>query len=145
MGYKTKIWDRKSPESPYFLLEKGIFKNLNVASVGYVVDRFLDSRFNNKVHKYTVKLGPIDTGKEEVHYTVYDVACIEGIDITEEDISSGKCLVLVIFLDTNPKNIYSMVHGYNQRVSDKLGTTEGVEDIMHDYRNAVIIGKLKVQ
>lgn len=143
MGYKSKLWDRESVEAPYFALEKGIYKNLNVASLGYVVDLVLDERLNNKTYKYTVKLGPIDTGKTEVHYTIYDVACIEGVEITKEEIDSGNCLVLIVFLDTNPKNLYAQVHGYNKKVSDKLGDTSGVQDIMHDYRNAVIIGKLK--
>jgi hypothetical protein len=145
MGYKSKNWDTHTKEASFFILEKGIFKNLNVASLGYVTSRSLDPRFHNKVYKYSITLGPKEQGKQDSYYEIYDVACLEGIDITQEEISSGKCLVLVLFLDTNPKNLYSQVYGYNKAVSDKLGDTSSVEDIMHDYRNAIIVGKVKIQ
>lgn len=145
MGYKNKSWIKESSEAPFFILEKGIYANLNVSSIGYVVGMANDDRLSNKVKKYTVKFGPIITGKNKEQYISYDVACLDHVTITQEEINSGKCIVMVVFLDTNPKNIYKAVHGVNTNVDDKLGTDLGVENIMHDYRNGVIVGKLKIE
>ena len=145
MGYKSKNIIKESPEAPYFLLEKGIYMGLNVSTLGYVVGMSDDSRLDNKVKRYSVKAGPIVTGKSEVDYTLYDVACLEGVTISQEDINSGKCIVMIVFLDTNPSNFYKSIHSYNTKVEDKLGDDVGLKDILHDYRNGVIVGKLKIQ
>lgn len=144
MGYKPKDWIKESQEAPFFILERGIYRNLNVSSLGYVVSKQDDVRLDNKVETYTVKIGPVTKGKDVAMNTIYDVACLEGINITQEEINSGNCVVMLVFLDTNPTNFYKMIHGANERVDDKLATDENVEDILHDYRNAVIVGKLKV-
>lgn len=144
MGYKNKKWIKESPEAPFFILEKGIYKGLNVSSLGYVTGMSDDSRLANKVKKYTVQLGPIVKGKTEVNYTVYDVACLEHITITQEEINTGKCIVMLVFLDTNPKNFYQSVNSVNDKIINKLSTDVGVENILHDYRSGVIVGKLKI-
>lgn len=145
MGYKKKSWLSESQEAPYLVLEKNIYKNLNVSTIGYVVAQDDDERFNNKVKKYTVKAGPIVGSNPVENYTLYNVACVEGVTITQEEINSGMCIVVVLFLDTNPNNLYKSVHSYNTKIEDKLKTDSGVENIMHDYRNGVIIAKLKIQ
>lgn len=145
MGYKNKTWLKESSEAPFFILEQGIYKGINVSSLGYVIGSSSDERIANKTKKYIVKLGPIVSGKTVVDNTIYDVACLDHINITQEDISSGKCVVMVAFLDTNPKNFYNSIHGFNKNVDDKLGTDKGVENILHDYRNGVIIGKLRLE
>lgn len=149
MGYKPKTYNNKSPEAPYFLLEKGIYKNLNVASLGYVISREDDSRFLNKTvrpYKYKVKLGPIDEsgGKNLADNTIYGVTCLEGVDITEEEINTGRCAVLILFLDNYPGNFYKNVGDAYKPLDYKLGDTSGAEDIYHDCRNGIIIGKLKL-
>ena len=144
MGYKNKSWLQESQEAPFFILEKGIYKGLNVSTLGYVVGMSNDERLSNKVKKYKVKAGPIISGKQEVDYTLYDVACLDNVVITQEDINSGKCIVMIVFLDTNPKNFYQSVNSSNVKIEDKLSNDSGVEDILHDYRNGVIIGKLKI-
>lgn len=145
MGYKPKTWIKESSEAPFFILEKGIYMNLNVSSLGYVVGQEADTRMAGKTMNYTVKVGPITKGKTITTNTIYNVACLEHVVITPEEIASGKCAVMLVFLDNNPSNFYNAVHGFNQNVDDKLSTDKEVEDIMHDYRNAVIVGKLKVQ
>jgi len=145
MGYKNKSWIKESSEAPFFILEKGIYKNLNVSSLGYVVSMTDDDRLSGKVKKYTVKFGPVVADKNKIDYVTYDVACLSHVTITQEEINSGKCIVMVVFLDTNPKNFYKSVHGVNTNIDDKLGSDLGVENIMHDYRNGVIIGKLKIE
>jgi hypothetical protein len=143
MGYKNKTWLKESQEAPFFVLEKGIYKNLNVSTLGYVVSMSDDERLDKKVKKYKVKAGPIITGKTEEDYTIYDVSCLSHITITQEEINSGKCIVMVAFLDTNPKNFYKSINSANVKVEDKLSNDLGVENILHDYRNGVIVGKLK--
>lgn len=105
MGYSYKNIDKRRQEAPFLILEKNIYKNLNVGTIAKVLD----------IYNGGMKLQTVPTGINlSVKYT-----------LVEETYNRGD-LVLVLILD-------------NYGTED---LNEITENILHDYRNAVVLGKL---
>lgn len=105
MGYKYKTIDKRKAESPFLILEKNIYQNLNVGSLAKVVDTYTGGCKLQIIPKGTM----IDS-----YYSLGELSLTRGD------------LVLVLFLDN-----------YGTDPLDSVTST-----IMHDYQNAVILGKV---
>ena len=119
MGYKYKIIDDRRQEAPFLILEKDIYQNLNVCTLAQIVD----------VYSGGYKLKSIPKGiMFESNYVMREMEhYIEDRTYTVDEMTYVKGdLVLVIMLDN---------YGTEE-------LTEVTETIMHDYRNAVILGKV---
>lgn len=106
MGYKYKYIDKRRQESPFLILERNIYENLNVGTLAKVVETYAGG----------CKLRSIPKGE--------DMNC--SLSLTDTSYSRGD-IVVVLFLDN-------------------YGTGElddNTRYILHDYRNAIILGKIK--
>lgn len=130
MGYRSMNIDKENPAYGIFKNREWIFKNLNVASLGYV------TYVNNGGSLYEVQLSPMLSGKTKKDYYIRKVRVLEGLEIKKGD------LVLVLFLDTFEEKAFLYEDQYNRTgVVPELSEKES--DILHDYSCGIIIGKVK--
>lgn len=113
MGYNYKNIDKKRQEAPFLILERNIYENLNVGVVAKVIDTYEDG----------VKLKSLPG---ETYFDASYSLSEYIYDTTKETYSKGD-LVVVMFLD-------------NYGVKELTDTSKY---IMHDYKNAVILGKVE--
>lgn len=112
MGYNYKNIDKRRQEAPFLILERNIYENLNVGVIAKVVDTYEGG----------VKLKSLP---EEVYFDAsYSLVNYNTKD-TKITYSKGD-LVVVMFLDK---------YGVKE-------LTDTSKYIMHDYKNAVIVGKV---
>ena len=112
MGYNYKDIDKRRQEAPFLILERNIYENLNVGIIAKVVDTYEGG----------VKLKSLP---EEVYFDAsYSLVNYNTKD-TKITYSKGD-LVVVMFLDK---------YGVKE-------LTDTSKYIMHDYKNAVIVGKV---
>lgn len=130
MGYKSMSVDKENPAYGIFKNREWIFKNLNVASLGYVTYVGEGSTY------YEVQLSPILPGKTKKDYYIRKVKVLEGLEITKGD------LVIVLFLDNYGEKALTYEDQYS-RMGTVPELTEKESDILHDYSCGVIIGKVK--
>ena len=113
MGYNYKNIDKKRQEAPFLILERNIYENLNVGVLAKVVDTYEGG----------VKLKSLPG---ETYFDASYSLSEYIYDTTKETYSKGD-LVVVMFLD-------------NYGVKELTDTSKY---IMHDYKNAVILGKVE--
>lgn len=131
MGYNYKDIDKRRQEAPFLILEKNIYENLNVGSIAEVADIY------SKDNVYKLKLKLIPKGVYVDCSNILDTLFKTVIEIDAETLEETNSEVLN--LSRGDKVIVMFLDNY--------GTQELVEDtkvIMHDYKNAVVIGKLHI-
>lgn len=128
MGYKNSTLRKE--ENGYAILKNRefIFRNLNVASLGYIIGANSDGTYNiqlsPKVNDYTLK-----------ELTIYKVLKLDGLTLVVGDI------VLLLFLDTPYKKAIEYKPSYD-KLKSLVELNDIEKDTLHDYRNAIIIGKV---
>ena len=128
MGYKNSTLRKE--ESGYAILKNRefIFRNLNVASLGYIVSINSDGSYN-------IQLSPKVNDLSLQELTIYKVLKLDGLNLAVGDI------VLVLFLDTPYKKVIEYKPSYD-KLKSLVELNDIEKDTLHDYRNAIIIGKV---
>lgn len=131
MGYRYTSMDKENPAYGIFKNREWIFKNLNVASLGYV------TYVNEEEPTYEVQLSPMLPGKTKKDYYIRKVKVLENVG----EISKGD-LVMVVFLDDYGEKALLYQDRYS-RTGEVPELTDKEKDILHDFSCGVIIGKVK--
>lgn len=128
MGYKNSTLRKE--ESGYAILKNRefIFRNLNVASLGYIVGINSDGSYN-------IQLSPKVNDLNLQELTIYKALKLDGLTLAVGDI------VLVLFLDTPYKKAIEYKPSYD-KLKSLVELNDIEKDTLHDYRNAIIIGKV---
>ena len=128
MGYKNSTLRKE--ENGYAILKNRefIFRNLNVASLGYIIGTNTDGTYN-------IQLSPKVNGLSLQELTIYKVLKLEGLTLAVGDI------VLLLFLDTPYKKAIEYKPSYD-KLKSLVELNDIEKDTLHDYRNAIIIGKV---